>query len=91
MLIYRDRLKDVQLLLSNCQAGPDITVKQEQEESSHNHVQTFIYLSVHVPSDIHLPAYDHKKYIAPQPGCLQSVEEVGSLSSLVFWWPLFIN
>ena len=34
------------ILLSNSQAGPGRTVKQEQEEISRNHVQTFIYLSV---------------------------------------------
>ena len=39
--IYRDRLKGVQILLSRTQAGPGRTVKQEQEEASRNHVQTF--------------------------------------------------
>ena len=38
---YRDRLKGVQILLSNSQAGPGRKVKQEQEEISRNHVQTF--------------------------------------------------
>ena len=33
-------------LLSRTQAGPGRTVKQEQEEISRNHIQTFIYLSV---------------------------------------------
>ena len=36
------------MLLSRTQAGPGITVKQEQEEISRNHVQTFIYLFVDV-------------------------------------------
>ena len=40
-LYYRDRLKGVQILLSNSQAGPGRKVKQEQEEISRNHVQTF--------------------------------------------------
>ena len=31
----------MQILLSNSQAGPGRTVKQEQEEISRNHVQTF--------------------------------------------------
>ena len=34
------------VLLSRTQAGPGRTVKQEQEEISRNHVQTFICLSV---------------------------------------------
>ena len=45
--MYRDRLNGVQILLSNSQEGPGRTVKQEQEEIYRNHVQTFIYLSVH--------------------------------------------
>ena len=32
----------MQILLSNSQAGTSRTVKQEQEEISRNHVQTFI-------------------------------------------------
>ena len=39
--LYRDRLKRVQILLSNSQAGPGRKVKQEQEEISRNHVQAF--------------------------------------------------
>ena len=38
---YRYRLKGVQILLSNSQAGPGIKVKQEQEEISRKHVQAF--------------------------------------------------
>ena len=38
--------KGLHVLLSRTQAGPGRTVKQEQEEISRNHVQTFIYLSV---------------------------------------------
>ena len=45
--IYRDRLKCMQILLSNGQAGPGRKVKQEQEEISRNHVQAFILGSVH--------------------------------------------
>ena len=39
--LYRDRVKGVQIMLSNSQAGPDRKVKQEQEEISRNHVQAF--------------------------------------------------
>ena len=39
--LYRDRLKGVQILLSNSQAGSGRIVKQEQEEISRNHVQAF--------------------------------------------------
>ena len=35
----------MQMLLSNSQAGPGRTVKQEQEEISRNHIQSFICLS----------------------------------------------
>ena len=38
--MYRDRLKGMQILLSMTQAGPGITGKQEQEQTSPNHVQT---------------------------------------------------
>ena len=43
---YRAEKKSLQILLSSTQAGPGRKVKQEQEEISSNHVQTFIYLSV---------------------------------------------
>ena len=43
---YRAPGKSMYFLLSRTQAGPGRTVKQEQEEISRNHVQTFIYLSV---------------------------------------------
>ena len=43
---YRARNKGMQILLSNSQAGPGRTVKQEQEEISRNHVQAFIPASV---------------------------------------------
>ena len=39
--IYRDRQKSMQILLSRTQAGPGRTGKQEQEQSSCNHVQAF--------------------------------------------------
>ena len=39
--MYRARNKGMQILLSNSQAGPGRTVKQEQEDISRNHVQTF--------------------------------------------------
>ena len=39
--VYRDRLKGVQILLTNSQAGPGRTVKQEQEDISCNHVPSF--------------------------------------------------
>ena len=43
---YRGVNKGLYFLLSRTQAGPGRTVKQEQEEMSRNHVQTFIYLPV---------------------------------------------
>ena len=39
--------KGLYVLLSRTQAGPGRTVKQEQEEISRNHLQTFISPSVH--------------------------------------------
>ena len=39
----------MQILLSNSQAGPGRTVKQEKEEISRNHIQAFIPGSVHIP------------------------------------------
>ena len=45
--IYRGVNKGLHVLLSRTQAGPGRKVKQEQEEFSRNHVQTFIYLSVY--------------------------------------------
>ena len=47
-LQYRGGNKGLQILLSRAQAGPGRTVKQEQEQISRNHVQTFISPSVHV-------------------------------------------
>ena len=44
--IYRGANKGLFVLLSRTQAGPSITVKQEQEEISRNYVQTFISPSV---------------------------------------------
>ena len=41
MIMYRDRLKGMQILLSNSQAGPGRKVKQEQEEISRNLVEAF--------------------------------------------------
>ena len=38
---YRERLKGMQILLSGTQAGPSRTGKQELEQISRNHVQTF--------------------------------------------------
>ena len=38
---YRDRLKGLHILLSNTLAGPGRKFKQEQEETSRNHVQAF--------------------------------------------------
>ena len=43
---YRARNKGVQISLSNSQAGPGRTVKQEQEEISPNHVQRINLISV---------------------------------------------
>ena len=39
--LYGDRLKSVQILLSRVQAGSGRTGKQEQEETSRNHVPSF--------------------------------------------------
>ena len=50
-LPYRGANKGLYVLLSRTQAGPGRTVKQEQEEISRNHVQTFICLSVHIMLD----------------------------------------
>ena len=44
---YRAPGKSMYFLLSRTQAGPGRTVKQEQEEISRNHVQTFISPSVY--------------------------------------------
>ena len=41
--------KGLHVLLSRNQAGPGRTVKQEQEEISHNYLQTFIFPSVLPP------------------------------------------
>ena len=43
---YRGINKGLYVLLCRTQAEPGKTVKQEQEDISRNHVQTFIYLSV---------------------------------------------
>ena len=45
--MYRGLNKGLHVLLSRIQAEPGRKVKQEQGEISRNHVQTFIYLSVH--------------------------------------------
>ena len=47
VLKYRERLKGVQLLLSNSKAGPGREVKQEQEEISRNHVPRLFLGSVY--------------------------------------------
>ena len=39
--LYRERLKGMQILLSGTLAGPGRTGKQEQEQTSRNHLQTF--------------------------------------------------
>ena len=44
--MYRGGNKGLYVLLSRTQAGPGKTAKQEQEEISRNHEQTFICLSV---------------------------------------------
>ena len=46
MLVYSDRLKGMQILLSSTQAGAGRTGKQEQEQTSLNHVQAFYPISV---------------------------------------------
>ena len=47
LVLYRVRNKGMQILLSNSQAGLGRRVKQEQEETSRNHVQDFIPGSEH--------------------------------------------
>ena len=47
-ITYRGGNKGLYVLLSMTQAGPGRTVKQEQEEISRNHVQTFISPSVYI-------------------------------------------
>ena len=49
--MYRGANKGLYVLLSRTQAGPGRAVKQEQEEISRNHVQTFICLSVYVRNE----------------------------------------
>ncbi len=44
--------KGLYVLLSRTQAGPGRTVKQEQEDISRNHVQTFIFPSIITPRHI---------------------------------------
>ena len=44
--MYRDRLKSMQILLSRTQAGPGRAVKQEQKQTSCNHVQNLQSISV---------------------------------------------
>ena len=39
--MYRDRLKNMQILLSRTQARPGRAVKQEKEQTSRNHLQAF--------------------------------------------------
>ena len=46
LIKYRGANKGLYVLLSRTQAGPGTTVKQEQEEISRNHVQTFSGCSV---------------------------------------------
>ena len=52
VVIYRGGNKGLYGLLSRTQAGPGRTVKQEQEEMSLNHVQTFISPSLHFQSGL---------------------------------------
>ena len=46
LTLYRGANKGLHVLLSRTQAEPGRTGKQEQEEISRNHVQTFICVSV---------------------------------------------
>ena len=57
--IYRDRLKGVQILWSNSQAGPGRKVKQEQEDISRNHVQAFFPGSVWAARQMQYPEALH--------------------------------
>ena len=45
--MYRAEKKSLQILLSRTQVGPGRKVKQEQEQISRNHVQTFSVCSIH--------------------------------------------
>ena len=51
--LYREANKGLYVLVSRTQARPGRTVKQEQEEISRNHAQTFIYPSVQKCRKIH--------------------------------------
>ena len=62
-LFYRGANKGLHVLLSRTQAGPGRTVKQEQEEISRNHVQTFICLSVYVLSSTFAAAFDTEGHV----------------------------
>ena len=48
------------ILLSNSQAGPDRTVKQEQDENSRNHVQAFFPGSVLIFDTTYATALVHR-------------------------------
>ena len=41
LYVYRDRQKCMQILLSSTQAEPGRAGKQEQDQTSRNHVQAF--------------------------------------------------
>ena len=69
MLLYRDRLKGVQILLSNSQAGPGRKVKQEQEEMSRNHVQRLFSSSVQSGAVYHSLGLEDKN-LGSSPGLL---------------------
>ena len=47
MILYRDRLKGVQILLRNSQAGQGRKVKKGQDEISRNYVQSIFIGSVY--------------------------------------------
>ena len=53
-------------MLSSTQAGPGRTVKQEQEEISRNHVQTFICLSVVFSLPVDREHADHVVFTAAE-------------------------
>ena len=67
-------------MLNNSQAGPGRTVKQKQEDISRNHVQTFIFPSVH--------AYraDRKKLGNPLPRLHQDSRYSGSTFFGLLCW-----
>ena len=69
MRMYREPAKGLQILLSRTQAGPGRTVKEQQEQTSRNHVQRILLISVIHKESIWLPKWDYptgyERYVHP--------------------------